>query len=55
MVKPTQAIRWQIAPQKQLTFICSKSTIETLEKGASMFKVNNKITGTTSLMTLLNE
>ena len=42
MVKHTQTIRQQITLQKQLTFTCSKSTIETLEKGASMFKVNNK-------------
>ena len=27
-----------------LTLTCSKSTIETLEKGVNMFKVNNKKT-----------
>ena len=26
----------------QLTFACSKSTIETLERGKNMLKVNNK-------------
>ena len=26
----------------QLTFTCSKPTMETLEKGVKMFKINNK-------------
>ena len=33
----------------QVTFPCSKSAIETLEKGVNMFKVNNKNSKTTSL------
>ena len=33
-------------PLSQLTFICSKSTKEKLEKVWNMFKVNNKETGT---------
>ena len=39
-----------ISPQDitQLTFTCSMSTIETLEKKLNMFKVNNKNTRTTS-------
>ena len=42
---------WNIA---HLTFTCSKSTIETLEKGLSMFKVTNKNTRTTlTSLTLL--
>ena len=31
------------------TFNCSKSTIETLEKVRNMFKVQNKVTKTTSM------
>ena len=41
------------APHSKLTFTCSKSTIETLEKGKNMFKVNNKNTGTTSVLVFL--
>ena len=37
----------------QLIFTCSKLTIETLKKVWNMFKVNNKITRTMSLMSLL--
>ena len=33
--------------QTQLTFTCSKSPIEAIEKGRNMFKVNNKNTRTT--------
>ena len=32
----------------QLTFTCSESTIETLEKGWNVFRVNNKVTRTMS-------
>ena len=36
----------------QLTFTCSKSTIETVKKGVqTMFKVNNKNTRMKSMMT----
>ena len=34
----------------QQTNSCSKSTIEALQKDVFMFKVNNKDTGTTSLL-----
>ena len=33
-----------------LTFICLKSTIETLEKGVNMLEINNKNTRTTSMV-----
>ena len=33
----------------QPAFICSKLTIETVEQGVNMFKVNNKDTGTTPM------
>ena len=33
----------------QLTFTCSTSTIEALEKGVNMFKLNNKNTRTRSM------
>ena len=33
----------------QLTFTCSKPTIETIEKGVNMLKVNHKITRTMSM------
>ena len=36
----------------QLTLICSKSTIETLEKGAKYVQVNNKNTRTTSMSSM---
>ena len=34
----------------QQTFTCSKSTIDTLEKGVKYFKVNNKDTRMTSMV-----
>ena len=40
-------------PIIQLTFTCSKSTIETLGKAVFIFRVNNKNTRTTTLMFLL--
>ena len=36
--------------RSQLTLICSKLTVETLEKGEICSKVNNKNTGMTSLV-----
>ena len=36
--------------KKSVTFTCSKSTIEILENGWNMFKVNNKNVRTTPLI-----
>ena len=39
----------RISVSSQLIFTCSKSTIETVEKGVNMFKFNNKNTRMTSM------